>query len=110
MLVKYASIFSVFSLLSFLVYNLLLLFLAGLREWFSQTDERGAPPRIPAMANIASAPALSKKNVMLQESSVHPTPPSFNQINAASQNSVRRDGYSDQIAEEEQEVRFMPVP
>ncbi|KAI5594699.1 hypothetical protein BDE02_03G089400 [Populus trichocarpa] len=77
---------------------------AGLREWFSQTDERGAPPRIPAMANMASAPALSKKNVMLQESSVHPTPPSFNQINAASQNSVRRDGYSDQIAEEEQEA------
>ncbi|XP_011028070.1 PREDICTED: protein ENHANCED DISEASE RESISTANCE 2-like [Populus euphratica] len=77
---------------------------AGLREWFSQTDEGGAPPRIPAMANMASAPALSKKNVMLQESSVHPTPPSSNQINAASQNSVRRDGYSDQIAEEEQEA------
>ena len=102
------AFFSVFSLILFLVYNLLLLFLAGLREWFSQTDERSAPPRIPAMDNMARAPALSKKNVKLQESSAHPTPPSFNQINAASQNSGRRDGHSEQISEEEQEVRFMP--
>ncbi|KAJ6695754.1 ENHANCED DISEASE RESISTANCE-RELATED [Salix koriyanagi] len=77
---------------------------AGLREWFSQTDERSAPPRIPAMDNMARASALSKKNVKLQESSVHPTPPSFNQINAASQNSGRRDGHSEQISEEEQEA------
>uniref|UniRef100_A0A6N2K169 START domain-containing protein n=1 Tax=Salix viminalis TaxID=40686 RepID=A0A6N2K169_SALVM len=76
---------------------------AGLREWFSQTDERSAPPRIPAMDNMSRAPALSKKNVKLQESSVHPTPP-FNQINAASQNSGRRNGHSEQISEEEQEA------
>ncbi|KAJ6327055.1 hypothetical protein OIU78_014022 [Salix suchowensis] len=63
-----------------------------------------SPPRIPAMDNMARAPALSKKNVKLQESSVHPTPPSFNQINAASQNSGRRDGHSEQISEEEQEA------
>ncbi|KAJ6703861.1 ENHANCED DISEASE RESISTANCE-RELATED [Salix viminalis] len=50
---------------------------AGLREWFSQTDERSAPPRIPAMDNM---------------------------INAASQNSRRRDGHSEQISEEEQEA------
>ncbi|KAJ6415479.1 hypothetical protein OIU84_004303 [Salix udensis] len=50
---------------------------AGLREWFSQTDERSAPSRIPAMDNM---------------------------INAASQNSGRRDGHSEQISEEEQEA------
>ncbi|KAJ6347714.1 hypothetical protein OIU76_004241 [Salix suchowensis] len=63
-----------------------------------------SPPRIPAMDNMARASALSKKNVKLQESSIHPTPPSFNQINAASQNSGRRDGHSEQISEEEQEA------
>ncbi|CAK7356013.1 unnamed protein product [Dovyalis caffra] len=82
---------------------------AGLREWFSQTDERGAPPRIPVMVNMASASTSSKKNVKLQESSVHPTPPSLDQMNAASRNSVMMDEYSDedeefQIAEEEQEA------
>ncbi|KAJ4829432.1 Protein ENHANCED DISEASE RESISTANCE 2 [Turnera subulata] len=80
---------------------------AGLREWFSQTDERGAPPRIPVMVNMASASVSSKKNVKLQESSIHPTP-SMDQINAASRNSTMMDEYSDedeefQIAEEDQE-------
>ncbi|EEF42459.1 protein ENHANCED DISEASE RESISTANCE 2 [Ricinus communis] len=81
---------------------------AGLREWFSQTDERGAPPRIPVMVNMASASASTKKNFKLQESSVHPAP-SLDQINAASRNSTIMDEYSDedeeyQIAEEEQEA------
>ncbi|XP_050232700.1 protein ENHANCED DISEASE RESISTANCE 2-like [Mercurialis annua] len=75
---------------------------AGLREWFSQTDERGAPPRIPVMVNMASASVSSRKNSKLQESSVH-------QISAASRNSTVMDEYSDedeeyQIAEEEQEA------
>lgn len=98
-------------MLLFLVYNLH--FLAGLRELFSQTDERGAPPRIAVMANMASASAPSKKNVKLPESSVHPTPP-LDQINAASRHSVMDEDTDDDeefpIAEEEQEVRFMLVP
>ncbi|KAG6788559.1 hypothetical protein POTOM_004627 [Populus tomentosa] len=81
---------------------------AGLRELFSQTDERGAPPRIAVMANMASASAPSKKNVKLPESSVHPTPPSLDQINAASRHSVMDEDTDDDeefpIAEEEQEA------
>ncbi|KAJ6962811.1 protein ENHANCED DISEASE RESISTANCE 2 [Populus alba x Populus x berolinensis] len=80
---------------------------AGLRELFSQTDERGAPPRIAVMANMASASAPSKKNVKLPESSVHPTPP-LDQINAASRHSVMDEDTDDDeefpIAEEEQEA------
>ncbi|KAJ9134989.1 hypothetical protein P3X46_032215 [Hevea brasiliensis] len=80
---------------------------AGLREWFAQTDERGAPPRIPVMVNMASASVSSKRNLKQQESSVHPAP-SLDQMNAASRNSIM-DEYSDeedefQIAEEEQET------
>ena len=83
------------------------LFMAGLREWFAQTDERGAP-RIPVMVNMASASISSKKSFKLQESSVHAAP-TLDQINAASRNSTIMDEYSDedeeyQIAEEEQEV------
>ncbi|KAG6791945.1 hypothetical protein POTOM_001080 [Populus tomentosa] len=78
-----------------------------LRELFSQTDERGAPPRIAVMANMASASAPSKKNVKLPESSVHPTPP-LDQINAASRHSVMDEDTDDDeefpIAEEEQEA------
>jgi len=64
---------------------------AGLREYFSQTDERCAPPRIPVMVNMASASA-SKKSQKLQESSVGP---SLDQINAANKNAVTMDEYSD---------------
>ncbi|KAK3182867.1 hypothetical protein Dsin_030153 [Dipteronia sinensis] len=79
---------------------------SGLREWFAQTDERGAPPRIPVMVNMASASASSKKSQKYHESS-HPT--SLDQINSASRNSVMMDEYSDedeefQIAESEQEA------
>ncbi|KAJ7953362.1 ENHANCED DISEASE RESISTANCE 2 [Quillaja saponaria] len=71
---------------------------AGLREWFSQTDERSAPPRIPVMVNMASASVPSKKNQKLHD-----------QMHAASRNSVMMDEYSDedeefQIVESEQEV------
>ncbi|GAV88834.1 START domain-containing protein/DUF1336 domain-containing protein [Cephalotus follicularis] len=81
---------------------------AGLREWFSQTDERGAPPRIPVMVNMASASVSSKKSRKLFESSVHPSA-SLEQNNAASRNSMMMDEYSDedeefQIAEAEQET------
>lgn len=81
--------------------------MAGLREWFAQTDERSAHPRIPVMVNMASASA-SKKNLKLNESSLHPSS-SLDQLNAASRNSVMMDEYSDedeefQLAEAEQEV------
>ncbi|KAJ8754358.1 hypothetical protein K2173_002809 [Erythroxylum novogranatense] len=81
---------------------------AGLREWFAQTDERGAPPRIPIMVNMASASVSSKRSVKAQESSVHPAP-TADQMNATSRNSTMLDEYSDedeefQIAEDEQEA------
>ncbi|XP_044503595.1 protein ENHANCED DISEASE RESISTANCE 2-like isoform X2 [Mangifera indica] len=79
----------------------------SLREWFAQTDERGAPPRIPVMVNMASASASSTKNQKLHESSIHPTP-SLDQMTVAGRNSMM-DEYSDedeeyQIAESEQEA------
>ncbi|KAK8603892.1 hypothetical protein V6N13_096358 [Hibiscus sabdariffa] len=80
---------------------------AGLREWFAQTDERGAPPRIPVMVNMASSSVSSGKTQKMDELSV-PAGPSLDQTNAASRNSVLMDEYSDedeeQMAEAEQEV------
>ncbi|KAK9928198.1 hypothetical protein M0R45_025344 [Rubus argutus] len=72
---------------------------AGLREWFSQTDERNAPPRIPVMVNMSSASVSSRKGQKLLDSS----------ISSATRNSVMMDDYSDededfQIAEAEQEA------
>ncbi|GFZ16623.1 similar to ENHANCED DISEASE RESISTANCE 2 [Actinidia rufa] len=66
---------------------------SGLREYFSQTDERCAPPRIPVMVNMASASVPSKKSQKLPESSVGP---SLDQINAANKNAVMMDEYSDE--------------
>ncbi|XVE99936.1 hypothetical protein REPUB_Repub03eG0243200 [Reevesia pubescens] len=79
---------------------------AGLREWFAQTDERGAPPRIPVMVNMASSSVSSKKTQKMDGSI--PPAPSLDQMNAASRNSVMMDEYSDedeeQIPEAEQEA------
>lgn len=80
----------------------------GLREYFSQTDERNAPPRVPVMVNMTSASLSSKKGQKLQDSSLHPTP-SLDQLNNPSRNSVMMEDYTDedeefQIAEAEQEV------
>ncbi|PNY04464.1 kinase-START [Trifolium pratense] len=79
---------------------------AGLREWFAQSDERNAPPRIPVMVNMFSTSVTSKKNQKTNDTSVNST--SLDQ-NAASRNSVLMDDYSDededfQIAEPEQEA------
>lgn len=81
---------------------------AGLREWFAQTDERNAAPRIPVMVNMTSASVSSKKGGKLHESSLHPGAPT-DQINGVNRNSVMMDEYSDddeefQIAEGEQEA------
>lgn len=87
-----------------------LLLMTGLREWFAQTDERSAHPRIPVMVNMASASVSSKKNQNLQDSLIHPSS-SLDQLNAGSRHSVMMDEYSDedeefQLAESEQEVWF----
>ncbi|XP_050906123.1 protein ENHANCED DISEASE RESISTANCE 2 isoform X6 [Lathyrus oleraceus] len=78
---------------------------AGLREWFAQSDERNAPPRIPVMVNMFSTSA-SKKSQKTNDISVNST--SLDQ-NAAHRNSALLDEYSDededfQIAEPEQEA------
>ncbi|KAL7182396.1 hypothetical protein ACSBR1_041158 [Camellia fascicularis] len=67
---------------------------AGLREYFSQTDERCAPPRIPVMLNMTSASVSSKKSQKLQASSVHRSL-SQDLINAAHKNAVMMDEYSE---------------
>ncbi|KAL6578128.1 Protein ENHANCED DISEASE RESISTANCE 2 [Orobanche minor] len=80
---------------------------AGLREWFAQTDERGLPPRIPVMVNMASASVSSKRRLKQHDSSIDLVP-TLDQLNAGSRHSVV-DDLSDeddefQIAEEDQEV------
>ncbi|KAK3037636.1 hypothetical protein RJ639_030413 [Escallonia herrerae] len=67
---------------------------AGLREYFSQTDERNVPPRIPVMVNMASASVPAKKSQKLQESSVHRSH-SLDQISTSNKNSML-DEYSDE--------------
>ena len=80
----------------------------GLREWFAQSDERNAPPRIPVMVNMFSTSVTSKKSQKTNDISVNST--SLDQ-NAANRNSVLMDEYSDddedfQIAEPDQDVLF----
>ncbi|KAI3453873.1 hypothetical protein Pfo_010535 [Paulownia fortunei] len=69
---------------------------AGLREYFSQTDERTAAPRIPVMVNMTSVSYSSKRNQKLQSSSVHHQSPTLDQIHAANRNAVLMDEYSDE--------------
>ncbi|KAL7166663.1 hypothetical protein ACSBR2_037348 [Camellia fascicularis] len=64
---------------------------AGLREYFSQTDERSAHPRIPVMVNMDSTPMSSKKSQKLHNPST-----SLEQINAANKNGMMMDEYSDE--------------
>ncbi|PWA68595.1 ENHANCED DISEASE RESISTANCE 2 [Artemisia annua] len=44
---------------------------AGLREYFAQTDERNVPPRIPVMVNMASCSVPSKNSHKNQLTSAH---------------------------------------
>ncbi|KAB2017798.1 hypothetical protein ES319_D08G186800v1 [Gossypium barbadense] len=82
---------------------------AGLREWFAQTDERGAPPRIPVMVNMASSSVSLKKTRKIDELSVPPAP-SLYQMNAASRNSLLMDEYSDEDEEQMLEAEQEPYP
>ncbi|KAG5573651.1 hypothetical protein H5410_063417 [Solanum commersonii] len=68
---------------------------AGLREYFSQTDERTAAPRIPVMVNMTSASVSSKRNQKLQDTPHHRTR-SLDQIRAANRNASMMDEYSDE--------------
>ncbi|KAL8054056.1 hypothetical protein ABFS82_05G115100 [Erythranthe guttata] len=67
---------------------------AGLREYFSQTDERTAAPRIPVMVNMTSV-SNSKRSKKLH-SSVYHNGQSLDQIHAANRNAVLMDEYSDE--------------
>ncbi|GAA0166236.1 defense/immunity protein [Lithospermum erythrorhizon] len=63
---------------------------AGLREYFSQTDERVATPRIPVMINMKSASVSSKRRLSFRKASVRGTP-----LHTADKNDVLMDEYSD---------------
>lgn len=68
----------------------------GLREYFSQTDERSAAPRIPVMVNMTSVSTSSKRRQELQSSYVHHHSASLDQIHAANRNAVMMDEYSEE--------------
>ncbi|XP_019152879.1 PREDICTED: protein ENHANCED DISEASE RESISTANCE 2 [Ipomoea nil] len=73
---------------------------AGLREYFSQTDERSAAPRIPVMVNMTSASVSSKRKQKLHETSLHHhRSPSLDQMSAANRNVSMLDEYSDEDEE-----------
>ncbi|KAL9177370.1 hypothetical protein ABFS82_01G054000 [Erythranthe guttata] len=69
---------------------------AGLREYFSQTDERAAAPRIPVMVNMTSVATSSKRSKKLQSSSVHQRSSSLDQIHASNKNAILMDEESDE--------------
>ncbi|KMT11446.1 hypothetical protein BVRB_5g107700 [Beta vulgaris subsp. vulgaris] len=80
---------------------------AGLREYFAQTDERVATPRIPVMVNMTSASMSLRKNQKFQDPSIHPSSSDENIV--PNRNSVMMDEDSDededfQIPEADQEV------
>lgn len=73
---------------------------SGLREYFSQTDERSAAPRIPVMVNMTSASVSSKRKQKLHETSLHHhRTPSLDQMGAANRNVSMLDEYSDEDEE-----------
>ncbi|XP_059275549.1 protein ENHANCED DISEASE RESISTANCE 2-like isoform X6 [Lycium ferocissimum] len=67
----------------------------GLREYFSQTDERAAAPRIPVMVNMTSASISSKKSQNEQEASNQRTA-SVDIVHAANRNASMIDEFSDE--------------
>lgn len=67
---------------------------SGLREYFSQTDERHAVPRIPVMVNMSSASGISRKGSKLPTSSNRRSS-SSDQINDH-KNAAMMEEYSDE--------------
>ncbi|KAG9150487.1 hypothetical protein Leryth_010864 [Lithospermum erythrorhizon] len=68
---------------------------AGLREYFSQTDERATTPRIPVMVNMKSQSVSSKRSLRLRDSADHRRSESMEQLHAANTNAVLLDEDSD---------------
>ncbi|CAI9759510.1 unnamed protein product [Fraxinus pennsylvanica] len=68
---------------------------AGLREYFSQTDNRTAAPRIPVMVNMTSVSNSLKRSHKLNSSSALRSP-SLDQIQAENKNGALMDEYSDE--------------
>lgn len=84
--------------------------LTGLREWFSQTDERYAVPHVPVMMDMTSSAVSSQKNRENKERAAN----SLDNLHSTSGNSMMLDEFSDedeefQVAEAEQEV-CIPLP
>ncbi|KAL6578682.1 Protein ENHANCED DISEASE RESISTANCE 2 [Orobanche minor] len=69
---------------------------AGLREYFSQTDERPTASRIPVMINMTSISNSSKRSQNLRLSSVNHQTATLDQTHTANGNSVLMDEYSDE--------------
>lgn len=80
-----------------------LIFSTGLREYFSQTDERPALPRIPAMVNMSSASVLPKKGLKLREAASHNRSHSHDQTSANKNSMIDEDSDEDgeQIPDDE---------
>ncbi|XP_039122572.1 protein ENHANCED DISEASE RESISTANCE 2-like isoform X2 [Dioscorea cayenensis subsp. rotundata] len=81
---------------------------AGLREWFAQTDDMRKVPRIPMMVNMTSESVSSKKDHRTQDNSMR-AGPSLDQMHATSRHSTMLDEESEededfQIPEPEQEA------
>ncbi|RRT42149.1 hypothetical protein B296_00056578 [Ensete ventricosum] len=82
--------------------------MAGLREWFSQTDENYDVSKMPLMVNMTAQTPPIKKDRKTQENSVQPNSSQY-QMHGASRHPVMLDEDSDddedyQIPEREQEV------
>ncbi|KAL6556460.1 Protein ENHANCED DISEASE RESISTANCE 2 [Orobanche gracilis] len=94
--VGYISLFQQHCLLQMLNSVAVFSTVTGLREYFSQTDERSAAPRIPVMVNMTSVSTSSKRTQKLQSSYVHHHSASLDQIHAANRNAVMMDEYSEE--------------
>ncbi|KAL6501799.1 Protein ENHANCED DISEASE RESISTANCE 2 [Orobanche gracilis] len=94
--VGYISLFQQHCLLQMLNSVAVFSTVTGLREYFSQTDERSAAPRIPVMVNMTSVSTSSKRRQKLQSSYVHHHSASLDQIDAANRNAVMMDEYSEE--------------
>lgn len=89
-------------------YLLMLPFLVGIRELFSQTDEICTKPRIPIMVSVTSISSSSKKVQKTQEISIQPGQ-SLDQVFTENRHPVILDDDSDddddnQLPETEEEV------
>ncbi|KAG8382073.1 hypothetical protein BUALT_Bualt05G0038600 [Buddleja alternifolia] len=70
---------------------------AGLREYFSQTDERTTAPRIPVMVNMTSVSNSPKRTQKVRSTSVHHNrSASLDVIHAANRNALLMDDFSDE--------------